>query len=570
MTQCLNPHRKTLMNKQDKVVVAILGAMLAGYLLWNMSQPKAVAPAVAPVAPTQVVSAAPAVAMTPTALTAAPAPATTPTAPAVAEKIHVLTNDNAVVQIGSNGAVIRSIELKQYRQEDTEDSAKVVLETANIGAIDGLPELASTSAYTLVSKTDSSITLKAQAATGLTLTRRIDLLPNYEIAINDTFTGATALPAYTLSAGALTLPTSPNDLLSADNYSMTEEKTTIREGKLSKLYNVSSGFMGCGGAPQAAGLPAQATEVLPGPQGWLALKSQFFMTAMIPDNQTTGATLSVARDLQSPTLKITAVSGVINYAPQTINQSLSHTTRIYAGPKKYDLLKDLAPDMDEVMEFGFFSWFCKLLLPTLNFFYNHVYANYGIAILLLTILVRILFWPLTHKSTVSMKKMQSIQPKLKAVQEEFKGNPQKIQQETLKIYRENKVNPMASCLPMLVQIPIFIALFTVLRNAIELRFEDFLWISDLSQPENLLKGVLPLPLNILPILTAVTMGLQTALTPGTGDPAQKKMMTWMMPTMLLFMFYSMASALCLYWTVSQVLSIAQMLWIQRKSAATSN
>ena len=121
---------------------------------------------------------------------------------------------------------------------------------------------------------------------------------------------------------------------------------------------------------------------------------------------------------------------------------------------------------------------------------------------------------------------------------------------------------------MLIQIPIFIALFTVLRAAVELRFSSFLWIADLSQPENLFAGILPVPLNILPILTAVTMGLQTHLSPGAGDPAQKKMMTWMMPMMLLFMFYSMPSALCLYWTVSQVLSIVQMWHIQKTTAQT--
>ena len=161
--------------------------------------------------------------------------------------------------------------------------------------------------------------------------------------------------------------------------------------------------------------------------------------------------------------------------------------------------------------------------------------------------------------------MQEIQPKLKEIQAKFKDNPQKMQQETFAVYRENKVNPFSSCLPMLIQIPVFIALFTVLRSAVELRYAPFLWIIDLSEPENLLAGVLPIPLNILPILMAATMALQSYLTPSGGDPQQQKIMMVMMPIMMLLMFYSFPSALSLYWTVSQVLSIIQMVMIHRQS-----
>jgi YidC/Oxa1 family membrane protein insertase len=204
-------------------------------------------------------------------------------------------------------------------------------------------------------------------------------------------------------------------------------------------------------------------------------------------------------------------------------------------------------------------------VPTLNLFYRLI-PNYGIAIILLTFLVRIIFWPLTQSSTVNMKKMQELQPKLKELQTKFKDNPQKMQQETWALYRENKVNPLSSCLPMLIQIPVFIALFTVLRSAVELRYASFLWIADLSEPENLLAGVLPIPLNILPILMSGTMALQSYLTPSTGDPQQQKMMMVMMPVMMLLMFYNFPSALALYWTVSQVLAIIQMIMIRRKTA----
>jgi YidC/Oxa1 family membrane protein insertase len=171
-----------------------------------------------------------------------------------------------------------------------------------------------------------------------------------------------------------------------------------------------------------------------------------------------------------------------------------------------------------------------------------------------------------------MKKMQEVQPLMKEIQTKFKDNPQRMQQEMMALYRDQKINPLSSCLPMLAQIPVFIALFNVLRSAVELRYASFLWISDLSAPEGLGAGSW-FPwfggLNILPILMAVTMGLQSALTPGGGDPRQKRMMTVMMPVMMLFMFYNFASALSLYWTLSQVVSIIQM-WVIRRSASKNS
>ena len=223
--------------------------------------------------------------------------------------------------------------------------------------------------------------------------------------------------------------------------------------------------------------------------------------------------------------------------------------------------------MKDVMEFGMWRWLCYPLVWVLNFF-NSLIPNYGVAIILLTILVRLLFWPLTHKSTVGMKKMQELQPKMKEIQAKFKDNPQRLQQETWALYREAKVNPMSSCLPMLIQIPVFIALFNVLRSAVELRYAPFLWIGDLSEPEALFASWFPFGgLNILPILMAVSTGLQSAFTPSTGDKSQQKMMMIFMPLMMLFMFYSFPSALSLYWFLSNLFSIVQMWIIRRQTAA---
>lgn len=156
---------------------------------------------------------------------------------------------------------------------------------------------------------------------------------------------------------------------------------------------------------------------------------------------------------------------------------------------------------------------------------------------------------------------------MKALQAKFKDNPQRLQQETWALYREEKVNPLSSCLPMLVQIPVFIALFNVLRSAVELRYAPFLWIGDLSEPEGLFAAYLPFGgLNLLPILMALTTALQSAFTPSSGDKNQQKMMMVIMPVMMLVMFYSFPSALSLYWFLSNVFSIVQMWLIRRKTA----
>jgi YidC/Oxa1 family membrane protein insertase len=346
-------------------------------------------------------------------------------------------------------------------------------------------------------------------------------------------------------------------------------KVTHWETKLPAIFTGGRGG-GCGGAPAADLLPETAGKQVDGAQEWIALKSRFFVQTFSSSATNSGFRIDLARVPGAGPLRLDHVGAQILFdgAELAPGAALERSHMLYIGPKKLSLLRRLGHRTAEIMQFGTFKWMCVLLVPTLNFFYDLI-PNYGVAIILLTLLVRVIFWPLTHKSTEGMKRMQALQPKLNELKEQFKGDPQKLQQETWKIYRENKVNPMSSCLPMLVQIPVFIALFTVLRSAVELRYAPFLWIADLSEPENLLKGVLPVipALNILPFFMAGTMILQSKLTPSMGDPAQQKMMMWMMPAMMLFMFYSMPSALVLYWTVSQILAIVQLAWQKRKGAA---
>ena len=366
----------------------------------------------------------------------------------------------------------------------------------------------------------------------------------------------------------LAMGSSKNDLLSVDSLDAYNEKGKPEvlhhcEGDSPlKAYLVGGLSGGCSGSSSAVGLPEKIKTGVADEQKWVAVKNRFFVSALASsDAVMSGFDAEIARDMNSA-----------NYRPKSVvvrakfrDAVVSRTTTFYVGPKKQSLLWDLG--MRDVMEFGMWRWLCYPLVWVLNLF-NDWIPNYGVAIILLTILVRLVFWPLTHKSTVGMKKLQEIQPLMKEIQAKFKDNPQRMQQETWALYREHKVNPMSSCLPMLIQIPVFIALFNVLRSAVELRYAPFLWISDLSEPEALFSSWFPFGgLNLLPILMAVSTGLQSAFTPSTGDKNQQRMMMVFMPLMMLVMFYSFPSALSLYWFLSNLFSIVQMWLIRRQTAA---
>ena len=557
------------MNKTEKMWVGLLVAALIGYLGCQMLQPKSAAPVPAQVAqvaqaPVQAVQQSAAV----PAVAAVQAPVV-PVVPVVPERLEVLERGKVRVTFSTFGARVVKVELLDYPAENREESPRVVLETGDLLGM-RFEGVSGQVAYEVVREGEATLCFKGQLPNGVKVARRVTLERDYVLSVKDSFlseAGAVVLAPRAFSVGSMVLPKAAGEALGADFLAQGESKPEYCEGRLGKILGAGSAFLGCGTSSDATGLPMVAQEAFNGPQAWVALKSRFFVVLAQPE-VAQPAVLTVAREANK-TLKVNRVAAEFRYPALQLEagKPVACETRLYVGPKKLGLLSDFGAHADRVMDFGFFSWVCKLLLPALNMFYALI-PNYGVAIILLTLLVRAIFWPLTRKSTIAMRKMSVIQPKLKEIQQKFKDQPQKIQQETFRLYREYQVNPFSSCLPMLVQIPIFIALFVVLRSAVELRFASFLWISDLSQPENLLAGVLPLPLNILPILTAVTMGLQTSMSPSTGDAAQKRMMTWMMPIMLLFMFYSMASALCLYWTVSQVLSIVQT-WLIHRSAAKS-
>jgi len=203
-----------------------------------------------------------------------------------------------------------------------------------------------------------------------------------------------------------------------------------------------------------------------------------------------------------------------------------------------------------------------VLLKGMKFFYGLI-PSYGIAIILITILIKILFWPIQAKSIKSMKAMQKFQPLINKLKEKYKDDPQRLNAETMKLYKEHKINPVSGCLPMLVQIPVLFAFYRMLASAIELRGQSFLWIHDLSAPDTIFQ-VLGWPINPLPLLMTGLSVWQMKITPQTGDQQQQKMMMFM-PLMMMFIFYKLAAGVVLYYTVQQFLSIAQQWWSMRKA-----
>ena len=553
------------MNKTEKIICLLLGVVLAWYVWNEMGRAKerqkylaeqaaiaatnvtAEAAAPQPSAPEAAASA-----NSGTNAAAEPAPAL----PATPEKIVVLESDDVKLELSTWGAVVKKVTLKKYakdRGEISDENPPVVFDFSDSPLGAG----ASVEAYDVAEEKPGSVKFACGAKS-----RVISLGANYRIELEDDGIGGP------LSLGLMRMGDSKNDLLSVDSWAMDAGKG--KEGVLHhcegdsplKGYLIGGLSGGCSGSKSAEGMPERAAVPFPGAQKWVAVKNRFFVTALCSSTAAnTGFETTVVRDMSAANYRPASVSARVSLT----DDAAKRTSVFYVGPKKQAFLWDLG--MKDVMEFGMWRWLCYPLVWVLNFF-NNLIPNYGIAIILLTILVRLLFWPLTHKSTVGMKKMQELQPKMKEIQAKFKDNPQRLQQETWALYREAKVNPMSSCLPMLIQIPVFIALFNVLRSAVELRYAPFLWIGDLSEPEGLFASWFPFGgLNILPILMAVSTGLQSAFTPSAGDKNQQKMMMIFMPLMMLFMFYSFPSALSLYWFLSNLFSIVQMWIIRRQTAA---
>ena len=305
----------------------------------------------------------------------------------------------------------------------------------------------------------------------------------------------------------------------------------------------------------------------PGNIKWLAIVDRYFMKGIMPKEATQG--------MMKLSLDDNGVLGCRFIGPeQTIQPGTQaiYEYEIFFGPKSMAVLKEVGHDLNRALDFGMFDFIAKPLLWFMNFIYGLI-PNYGIAIIVMTILVKIVLWPLGSKSYKSMNEMKRLQPLMAEIREKYKHDKKQMNQEIMSLYRTYKINPMGGCLPMVLQIPVFFALYRMLYQAIELRHAPFfLWINDLSAPDRLFNFGFSIPfmqppygIPVLTVIMGATMLLQQKMSPPPGDPTQAKMMM-LMPIVFTVIFINFSSGLVLYWLINNILSIGQQFYIQKKYA----
>ena len=498
----------------------------------------------------------------------------------IPEKIFKIENNFIKLEFSSLDGGIKSSTLYKYKSSDIKNSEPIVLNFTDWHAL-SLSNLKFENFNEFEFKKINSNQLKLTKSINddLKFERTIILNEDYLINVQDKYINQSnyliEIPAHTIFSGLMSNPKDTHQMigesiLGVDTFS--PEDGIFYWGKPNyinkKIFtkNNNSNFIN-----------TVPSEMKNKQIDWISAKNKFFAQIIRPKNFSSCMRIVCNRDDNKELISLAAGMDIQPKNLKPKNQ-LIFDYDYFVGPREFYTLKKYNQSYEKIREFetiGFWSGWNFIMEPIrigLNLsminINKFIPGGYGIAIIILTILIRLIFHPLHKKSTDSMKKMQEIQPLIKSLQDKYKNDPKKLQQETMILYKEKKVNPMGGCLPMFIQIPIFIALYTILRGAIELRYVDFLWINDLSAPENLFAGKIPIPfnsndaLNILPILMAGSMILQQKMTSAAAaiTPEQKQqqqIMMFMMPIMMLFFFYDMPSGLVLYWTVSNLLMIGQ-------------
>jgi YidC/Oxa1 family membrane protein insertase len=495
------------------------------------------------------------------------APIPTPSGP---EQVLAVTNKSLIWHFTSRGGGISQIDLIDYRAAiDCTRSLPGETNFASVNNNARLPVLTLSGADTItgdnnyaLSEQGDSVIAEKVLPNGLRITKQFQMVSNYlftaKLRIENTRGSAIALPDTQITVGSATAMAPTDDPTTVGVFWYNGKKT---EEVTDKYF--ANRTLGC-----IPGTPKSDYDNGAGNVDWTAVHNQFFTLAAIPEHPASRVLIH-KYELPQPTTtngKATSNNGYETtlFYPATnlaAKATLERTFTFYAGPKEYNRLAQYGQkfnnNLDAIMGFsGFFGFFSKLLLLSMNGL-NAIGLSYGLCIIAITVIIKTLFWPLTHASTKSAKRMQTLMPQIKVIQDKYKDDPVKKNQKTMEFYKEHRVNPLGGCLPMLLQIPVFIGFYWMLRSAIELRGVHFLWACDLSQQDTV-AWIAGFPLNIMPLIMGVTMLWQSHLTPPSPgmDPSQQKIMRYM-PLMFIFILYKMSAGLTLYWTINNLLTITQ-------------
>ena len=437
------------------------------------------------------------------------------------------------------GGGIESLKLKDYKEELNHEASYV--ERINIGKGDPLPltltfesavnQVGKETVFDMSKEGDNLLLYSWSSPQGLTLEKRYKLNPeNYEIEMEVTLINGSS----TSVSGDLALNFYDRDNVEGDMYTFIglaiKKENDIEKEKFSDIEEK----------------PFLMEEKLE----WLALENKYFVTAVVPEKGNSAKI--VAKRIPDSLIETSLVHSSLSI-PAGDRVTFNYT--LYSGPKDFYLLKDVGSGLEATIDMGWFHSIAEPLLRFLKLIYSYT-GNYGYAIILVTLIIKLIFFPLANKSYKSMKEMQKLSPLMTELREKYKDDKERMSREVMELYRKHRVNPLSGCLPMVVQIPVFIALYNVLMNAIELRHAPFhFWILDMSAKD---------PYYVTPLLMGITMFLQQKMSPAAPDPTQQKVMM-MMPVIFTFMFMNLPSGLVLYWLVNNLLSIAQQYYILKKT-----
>jgi YidC/Oxa1 family membrane protein insertase len=488
------------------------------------------------------------------------------------ETITHLANDFIDVAFTDYGGAIKDVALRKYPKGVGNPDPYVfnALHAHPMLALVDFPGLDDGTRYVLVAHTTREIVFRAVLESRIEVTRRYVLEPSgtktgdpYQLRHETIFRNLTAettpLPRLTLSLGTA----APVNFRDFGQYLDTGYSDGSKVNFIARAQLQGGSFLGFN---RHDPLPFIETTA---PIAWASVQNQFFTCILTPDEPGTGL---VTRRIELPPFpdSITPNIGIAGGTRFDVKPLAPHSETelgldFYVGPKEYKRLANtdvFKHDQDKVMQFGFFKFFSELLLRIMTWVYGWVH-DWGFAIIITTLAIKTIFLPFSFAMARSARRMQKIQPLLQAVREKYKGNPQKLNEAQLALFKEHKVNPLGGCVPMFIQLPFFFGFYAMLRSASELRLAHFLWVRDLSAPDTI-AHIGGFSINILPLLMGATMMSQMFLVPqpATMDKTQATMMRFM-PLMYVWICYNFSCALSLYSTLNSLFTIGQQILINR-------